>query len=247
MIANENHKNIDDKQPLWLEKTMQLIGDEAIKKLKRSSVAIFGVGGVGSFAAEAIARCGVGKITLVDFDEINVTNINRQIMALNSTIGKDKVNVMSSRIKDINPNCAIRTHKVFVSNENIDELIPEETDFVIDAIDCVESKLDLIEHCFKKHIHLVSSMGTGNKLDPTKFLIDDISKTQNCPLAKAVRLGLRKRGIERGVDVVYSKEIPAKQNQRNPASISFVPSVAGLILAGHTIRKIIELPDVTVC
>ncbi|MCX7695167.1 MAG: tRNA threonylcarbamoyladenosine dehydratase [Caloramator sp.] len=230
-------------------RTELLIGREALEKLKKSKVAVFGVGGVGSFAVEALARSGVGTLVLVDKDDICITNINRQIHATTKTVGKPKVEVMAERIKDINPLCDVVTYKMFYNKDTAKELLSDDYDYVIDAIDTVSSKIDLIVRCKENNIPIISSMGAGNKLDPTKFEVSDIYKTSVCPLAKVMRSELKKRGVK-DLKVVYSKETPIRrddiqqtnENPRKqvPASISFVPSVVGLIIAGEVIKDIIK-------
>ena len=235
------------------QRTELLIGEKGIKTLQDSTVAVFGVGGVGSFVAEALARSGVGNIILVDKDSIDVTNINRQIHANTKTVGKDKVEVMKERILDINPSCNVTAYKKFYNRENSSELISEKYDYVVDAIDTVASKLDLAEICTNMGINIISSMGAGNKLDPTKFEVADIYKTSVCPLAKVMRHELRKRGIKK-LKVVYSKEIPIKPDssieipkevgssrRSTPGSVAFVPSVVGLIIASQVVRDLLKL------
>ncbi|MBC6002270.1 MAG: tRNA threonylcarbamoyladenosine dehydratase [Paeniclostridium sordellii] len=227
-------------------RTALIVGNEGVEKLKNSNVLIFGVGGVGSFAAEAIARAGVGKMTIVDFDDVDITNINRQLPALHSTVGKDKVDVMKERILDINPDIDIKAIKSMYTAENSDELLSGDYDYVVDAIDMVSSKIHLIESCVKKNLTIISSMGMGNKLDPTKIVVTDIHKTQMCPLAKVVRKELRDRKIKK-LKVVYSTEKPIELKERimngkkiTPGSISFVPSVAGLTIASVVINDLIK-------
>ncbi|MFR3072042.1 MAG: ThiF family adenylyltransferase [Paeniclostridium sp.] len=227
-------------------RTALIVGNEGVEKLKNSNVLIFGVGGVGSFAAEAIARAGVGKMTIVDFDDVDITNINRQLPALHSTVGKDKVDVMKERILDINPDIDIKAIKAMYTAENSDELLSGDYDYVVDAIDMVSSKIHLIESCVKKNLTIISSMGMGNKLDPTKIVVTDIHKTQMCPLAKVVRKELRDRKIKK-LKVVYSTEKPVELKERimngkkiTPGSISFVPSVAGLTIASVVINDLIK-------
>lgn len=223
----------------WLERQRALIGDEATDRLKESSVMIVGIGGVGGFAAEAIARSGVGRIILVDSDTVTITNINRQIIADTTTVGCFKTELMRDRAAKINPKAELYTENVFVTKENAADLVNKyKPDWIIDCVDNVTAKLSLIEAAKASGIYIVSSMGTGNKLDPTRFKICDISKTSVCPLARVMRSELKKRGIE-NVDVLYSDEAPIKTGVCTPASLSFVPSVAGLMLAGHVIRKII--------
>ena len=223
----------------WLSRTENLIGTEAIENLKNSNIAMVGIGGVGSFCAEALARSGINNITLIDNDTIDVTNINRQIMADTTTIGKLKVDVMKERILKINPTATMSTHSTFLNEENISEIITNNFDYVIDCIDSIKSKLSLIEHCAINNIKIISAMGTGNKLDPTKFEVTDISKTSVCPLAKIIRKSLREKNITK-LKVVYSKEEPIKNDTNaSPSSIAFVPSVAGLIMAGEVIKDLI--------
>lgn len=227
---------------LWLNRTENLIGTSSLNKLKTSNIVIVGIGGVGSFCTEALARSGVNNITLIDNDVVDITNINRQLIADTTTIGKLKVDVMKDRILKINPNANIITLPTFLDEENISNLISTKYDFVIDCIDNVKSKLALIEYCHNLNINIISSMGTGNKLDPTKFEIADISETSICPLAKIIRKELRKKDIT-NLTVLYSKEAPIKNNTCNssnnsPASIAFMPSTAGLIIASEVIRRL---------
>lgn len=227
-------------------RTERLIGADAIEKLKNSRVAVFGIGGVGSYVVEALARAGVGAIDLIDNDDVAISNLNRQIIALHSTVGMPKVEAAAQRIRDINPSCKTTCIKQFVLPENLDELPISSYDYVVDAIDTVSSKIALALICEKLGVKIISSMGTGNKLDPTKFEVTDIYKTSVCPLARVMRAELKKRGVK-GLKVVYSKEEPAKietvgeGNRRAvPASISFVPSAAGLIIAGEVIKDLIK-------
>lgn len=227
-------------------RTGLIIGDEGIEKLKNSNVIIFGVGGVGSFAAEAIARAGVGSMTIVDFDDVDITNINRQLPALHSTVGKYKVEVMKDRILDINPNINIKAIKDIYNKETSEKLLTEDYDYVIDAIDMVTSKIHLIETCKLKGLEIISSMGMGNKLDPTKIVVTDIYKTSMCPLAKVMRKELKDRKIKK-LKVVYSTEQPQELKQKimngkkiTPGSISFVPSVGGLTIASVVINDLLN-------
>ncbi len=217
-------------------RTIGLFGESGMQKLKHSSVIIFGVGGVGSYAAEAIARAGIGRITVVDNDVVDVTNINRQLIALNSTVGLDKVSVSKSRIEDINPLCRVTAIKEFYDENSSIDLT--EFDYILDCIDSVPSKLHLVEIAVKNNIKIISAMGTGNKLEPDNLRITDISKTSYCPLAKKMRVELRKRGINH-LKVIYSTEEPKCRNVP-PASVSFVPSVAGLRMAGEVIKELIN-------
>ena len=224
----------------WLERQISLIGSEATDRLTASSVMIFGVGGVGGFTAEALARCGIGTVIIVDFDTVSESNINRQIIADTSTVGRKKTEVMAERIRTINPACRVVERDVFVTAENVDALISDASpDYVVDAVDNFTAKLGIIGYCKSESIPVISSMGTGNKLDPFKFKICDIQKTSVCPLARVMRNELKKRNIK-GVDVLFSEETPVVKGERVPASISFVPSAAGLMIASHVVRNIIK-------
>lgn len=220
------------------DRTERLIGEEALNKLKKSNIIIFGLGGVGSYTAEALARSGVGKMTVVDKDTVDITNINRQLYALHSTVGRPKAEVARERILDINPLCDVTSVQKMYLPENADEFNLSEFDCIIDAIDCVSAKIDLAVRAEQLNVPIIASMGTGNKLDPTQFKISDIYKTSVCPLCKVMRKELKARGV-RSLKVLYSEEIPKKDGGRTPASISFVPSVAGLIIAGEVIKDII--------
>ena len=223
-----------------------LLGKEKLDKLRNARVAVFGIGGVGSFAVEAIARGGVGHIALIDGDTVSLTNINRQLIALHSTVGKDKTAVMAERIHDICPETEVLEYPVNYTAENKDLIDFASYDYIVDAIDMVTSKILLIEEAKKAGTEVISCMGTGNKFDPTQFEVVDISKTSVCPLAKVMRKELKDRGIK-GVKVVYSKEIPVKpadsdetSRRQTPGSLSFVPPVAGMILAGEVIKHLVE-------
>ncbi len=223
-------------------RTALLIGEEAVEKLSGASVIVFGVGGVGSFAVEALARSGVGRITLVDSDKVDITNINRQLIALSSTVGKFKTEVAKERIKDINPDCVVTAINEFFSQENKAGINLCDYDYIVDAIDSVKSKVFLIKSAYEQNVPIISSMGAGNKLDPTRFKVADINKTEVCPLAKVIRRELRLLGIKK-LKCVYSDEPPVLENkgkERVPASISFVPSSAGLIIAGEVIKDLIK-------
>lgn len=231
-----------------------LLGEEGVNRLGSSKVAIFGLGGVGSYVTEALARCGVGGLTLVDHDVISVTNINRQLYALHSTVGKAKTCVAKERIHDISPDIMVRTYETFYNADTVDLFHFEEYDYIVDAIDTVSSKLLLIEKAKEAGTPVISCMGTGNKLDPARFEITDISKTSVCPLAKVMRQELRKRGI-RKVKVLYSKEKPIKnfdegaEKKRNtqrpvPGSIAFVPGAAGLRIASEVIKDLLSADGV---
>lgn len=223
------------------ERTQNLIGRDSLEKLKGKSIIVFGIGGVGSFACEALARCGIGKITLVDGDVVAKSNINRQLIALSSTLGKPKVSVMAERIRDINPDCQITEFNMFYNSENDIDL--SEYDYIIDAIDTVTSKIVLICRANSLNIPIISCMGTGNKLDASRFEITDISKTSVCPLAKVMRRELKARGIHH-LKVLYSKEEPKRAENadkpRVPSSISFVPPVAGMLIAGDVVKDLIK-------
>lgn len=217
-------------------RTELLFGEEALKKLKKSRVAVFGLGGVGGFVVEALARSGVGTLDLIDGDKISVSNINRQIYALQSTVGQNKCDVAAKRIADINPDCKVNVYNLFY--------LPEEPfdfsvyDYVVDAIDTVTGKIAIIENATKCGVPVISCMGAGNKKDPTLFEVADIYETSVCPLARVMRRELKKRNIEK-CRVVYSKEEPEKR-EGVPASCAFVPSVAGLIVAGEVIKDLVK-------
>ena len=230
-------------------RTELLLGADGMEKLKRARVAVFGIGGVGGYAVEALARAGIGALDLIDNDVISLTNINRQIIALHSTVGLPKTDVMAARVRDINPECEVRTYQTFYGPDTAEQFDFTQYDYIIDAIDTVTGKLALAVNAQKANTPIIASMGTGNKLDPTAFTVTDIYKTSFCPLARIMRKELRKRGIER-LKVVYSEEealtpegvteeLP--QGRRSiPGSVSFVPSAAGLILAGEVIKDIVN-------
>ena len=225
-----------------------LLGTEALEALHGKRVAVFGVGGVGGYVVEALARSGVGALDLIDKDDVSVSNLNRQIIALRSTVGRPKVKVMKERIADIDPDCVVRTYQMLYLPETADQFDFTQYDYVVDAIDTVAAKIDLILKAKAAGVPVICSMGTGNKLDPTQLEVADISKTSVCPLAKAVRTQLKKKGVEKGVKVVFSKELPTKPSEefqnaeggRTPASVAFVPPVAGLIIAGEVIKDMIK-------
>ena len=221
-------------------RTEILLGNEAVKRLKAAKVIIFGVGGVGGYVAEALARAGIGSITLVDSDKVDITNINRQLVALHSTIGRYKTEVMAEHIKDINPDAEVIVKNCFYLPENADEFNFYSYDYIADCVDTVAAKIDIIERAVNMNVPVISAMGAGGKLDPSLFRVSDISKTEYCPLAKVMRRELRKRGITH-VPVVWSPEVRAKNevNREGPiGTVSFVPGAAGLVLAGEIIRKI---------
>ena len=222
----------------FLKRTRTLIGENSLSKLSKSKILVFGIGGVGGYVVEALVRSGIGEIDIVDNDKVSISNLNRQIVALNSTIGEYKVDVMKKRALDINPDLKINTYKLFFDDDTKDEFDFSKYDYIVDAIDSVKSKLLLVELAKNNNTPIISSMGTGNKLNPLKFEIAEISKTSVCPLARVVRIELKKRGIKE-LKVLYSKETPYKDGSRIPSSISFVPSTAGLIIASEVIKDII--------
>ena len=231
------------------ERTTRLLGNEAVEGLKHKRVAVFGIGGVGGYCCEALARCGIGTLDITDSDKVCASNINRQIIATHRTIGMYKVDAMRERIADINPKAQVNVYRTFFLPGNAEEFPFEEYDYVVDAVDTVTAKLAIIERAKRAGVPVISAMGAGNKLDPTGFKVADIEKTKICPLAKVMRRELKKRGIS-GVKVVYSEEealtpieqedYPAEMNGRRstPGSIAFVPSVCGLILAGEVIKDL---------
>lgn len=229
-------------------RTALLLGDEALSRLKNVRVAVFGVGGVGGYAVEALARSGVGALDLIDNDTVAQSNINRQIIALNSTVGQFKADVAAKRVLDINPECKVRAVKVFYMPESADKFDFTQYDYIIDAIDTVKGKLALARQAQDAGTPIISCMGAGNKLDPTSFEVADIYDTSICPLARIMRKECRARGI-RHLKVVYSKEMPVRPVKKceeqtvrrdTPGSVSFVPSVAGLILAGEVVKDLIK-------
>lgn len=222
---------------MQFDRTEKLIGKQNLDLIKNKNIIIFGIGGVGGFTIEALARIGITNLTLVDNDVVSESNINRQIIAMHSTIGKPKVEVMKQRILDINPNANVITYQKFVTKENVKDFNLKDYDFVIDAIDNVSVKIELAVICEKENVNLISCMGTGNKLKPELFEIADIYKTSVCPLAKVMRKELKERNVKR-LTVLYSKEEPINiNNERLPASISFTPSIAGLRIAEYVIKK----------
>lgn len=228
-------------------RTELLIGEDGLRRLKKASVMVLGIGGVGSHCIEALARSGIGRLILVDSDKVSITNINRQSIALHSTIGKYKTKVMREKLADISPRTEVATYELFVLPENIDMIFKEKPDYIVDAIDTVTAKLAVAEKAREYKIPLISCMGTGNKLHAELFEISDISNTSVCPLCKVMRKELRARGIEH-LKVLYSKEKPIRAAGRRtdektngrmvPGSASFVPPVAGLLIAGEVIREI---------
>ncbi len=228
-----------------------LLGDDSIEKLKKARVAVFGVGGVGSYAVEALARSGVGALDLIDDDVVSLTNINRQLIALHSTIGRAKTDVAAERIADINPECRVKTYRTFFTPETAAEFDFSEYDYIIDAIDTVSGKIALAVQAQEAGVPIISAMGAGNKLDPTAFEVADIYKTSVCPLARVMRRELKKRGVKK-LKAVYSREEAitpkgeaqeegaAHKKRQTPGSVAFVPSVAGLIIASEVIKDLIN-------
>ena len=250
---------MNDKNQTFARFSM-MVGEDGIEKLRNSRVIVFGVGGVGSYTVEALARSGVGHITMVDFDEISESNINRQLHSLRSTIGKSKIDVMKDRILDINPDCKVELVKRLVYDDINEVLGNNKYDFVVDAIDVIGSKINLIEYCVKNNINIISSMGFGNKMHPEMVEIAKIKNTSVCPMARTIRSILKKKGIT-NVPVAFSKEIPVQPNKSElfkeemptefrennkiprkttPGSNSFVPGTAGLVLASYVVRKLLE-------
>ena len=258
-IERGNNLKMSDKNQTFARFSM-MVGEEGIEKLGKSRVIIFGVGGVGSYTVEALVRAGVGQITMVDFDEISESNINRQLHSLRSTIGKSKIDVMKDRILDINPDCKVELVKRLVYDDVDEVLGNNKYDFVVDAIDVIGSKINLIEYCAKNNINIISSMGFGNKMHPEMIEIAKIKNTSVCPMARTIRSILKKKGIT-NVPVAFSKEIPVQPNKSElfkeemptefrennkiprkttPGSNSFVPGTAGLVLASYVVRKLLE-------
>ena len=227
-------------------RTAYVLGEESIEKLLCARVAVFGVGGVGGYVCESLARSGVGNIDIFDKDVVSLSNINRQIIALHSTVGRPKVEVMKERILDINPDCKVNTYEVFYLPENADEYDLSKYDYIVDAVDTVSAKIEIISRAKAHGVKVISAMGAGNKTDPTAFKVADIQKTEGCPLARVMRRELKKRGIGK-LKVVYSPEEPIKspyfdpESGKNlPGSLSFVPSVMGLIMSGEVIKNLIK-------
>lgn len=229
----------DNMQQDWRQRTRMLIGEENLEKLEKSHVAVFGAGGVGGFCIEALVRSGVGSLYIVDFDKVDITNLNRQIVALHSTLGQAKVHVAAKRAKDINPQIEITAVEARLGPENVERFDLEQFDYIVDAIDDVEAKLLLITEAKRAGTPVVAAMGAGNKKDPSQFRIADISKTHTCPLAKIIRKELANRGIK-DVKVLFSTENPEKSEKMpGVSSISYNPAVAGLMLAAEVIRDIV--------
>ena len=231
-------------------RTAILLGEEAVNKLQKARVAVFGVGGVGGYTVEALARCGIGQLDLIDSDTVSISNINRQILATHSTVGMLKVDAARMRVLDINPECTVRTYPIFYLPETAEQFDFTQYDYIVDCIDTVTGKLQLVERAVAVGTPIICSMGTGNKLDPAAFKVEDISKTSMCPLARVMRKELKKRGINH-LKVVYSQEEAltpdvdpeelARTGKRQiPGSVAFVPGAAGLILAGEVVKDLIK-------
>ena len=237
----------------WLERTELLLGKETISQLSRKHVLVVGLGGVGAYAAEMIARAGIGRMTIVDGDTISITNINRQLPALHSQIGKPKAEIMASRIRDINPNIELTVINEFIKDERMEQLLETKYDYVVDAIDTLSPKVFLILHCLNRGIKIVSSMGSGGKTDPSKIAIADISKTYNCKLAKAIRKRLHRKGVDKGVTVVFSSELTDKsavieiddeENKKSTVgTISYMPALFGIFCASKVINDLTKAND----
>ena len=218
----------------------KIIGSENLSLLKEKKVLVLGCGGVGSYVVEALARSGIGTLILVDYDTVEVTNINRQIMAYDSTIGQAKVDVLEKRVKDIHPDCTVIKLNEFIDSDQISNLFQYSVDYLVDACDTVKTKKDVILECIQRKVPFISCMGTGNKLDPSKLEIVDIRKTVNDPLARMLRKFVKDKHIKEKVMVLSSKEIPIKTGDRTPGSSAFVPSSAGLLIASYVVREFIK-------
>ena len=226
------------KVPEEFSRTASLLGEEALQKLAKAKVAVFGVGGVGGYVVEALARSGVGSLTLVDSDTVSLSNINRQIIALHSTVGVQKVDAFASRVKDIAPQCTVIPLQMLYLPVNADSFDISAYDYIVDAVDNVSAKIELATRAEQVDVKIISSMGMGNKLDPTAIEVSDIYKTSVCPLARVMRHELKKRGVK-SLRCVYSKEPPVKTGVRTPSSCAFVPSAAGLVIASQVVKDII--------
>ena len=236
-------KTFSSNEPF--SRTAAILGEDGMERLRKAKVAVFGVGGVGGYVCEALARSGVGELHIFDMDTVSVTNINRQIIALRSTVGRYKTEVMRERILDINPDCSVTEYRVFYLPENADDYDLSTYDFVVDAIDTVSAKLELAVRTAALGVPFISCMGTGNKLDPSMLEITDISKTSICPLARVMRRELRARGINH-MTVLYSKELPVtsgtdEEGKKVPASTAFVPPAAGLLISSHVVRELTKI------
>lgn len=235
------------------ERTHILLGDAGLACLAAKHVVVAGLGGVGSYCAEALARAGIGKLTIIDHDVVSISNINRQLPAMLSTVNQSKVDIMAARIRDINPDCDLRIQREFIVPENVVEQIPADADYIIDCIDSLNCKAALVEHCVKTGLPIASSMGAGNRLDPSRIKLADISKTCGCPLAAMMRKRLKRRGITKGVLTVFTDELPRPPRPPEPVAgrgrpravngtISYMPPLFGLMLAGEVIRRLLQRP-----
>lgn len=231
MTTNKQHK---------FSRFEKIIGNDNLKSLNKKSVLVLGCGGVGGYVVEALARSNIGTLILVDYDKIDISNINRQIIALDSTVGEDKVDVLEKRVKDINSNCNVIKIKKFIDLNNLYDLFNNNIDFFVDACDTVSVKKGIIKECLKRKIRFISSMGTGNKLDPSKLEITDIRKTVNDPLARILRKYVKDEKINDKITVLSSSELPIKTGDRIPGSSSFVPPSAGLLIASYIVRYFIK-------
>ena len=237
----------------WLERTELLLGSEKLERLRHKHVLVVGLGGVGAYAAEMIARTGVGRMTIVDGDKVNISNINRQLLATCSQLGRPKAEVMAARLRDINPNIELTVINEFVKDERMEQLLDNEYDYVIDAIDTISPKVFLILHCLNRNLKIVSSMGAGGKTDPSKIGVADISKTYNCKLAKSIRKRLHRKGVDKGVTVVFSSELTDKsavieiddeENKKSTVgTISYMPALFGIHCAAKVIDDLLKSND----
>ena len=226
------------KVPEEFSRTASLLGEEALQKLRNAKVAVFGVGGVGGYVVEALARSGVGSLTLIDSDTVSLSNINRQIIATHSTVGMPKVEAFADRLKDIAPQCTVTPLQMLYLPENADSFDISAYDYIVDAVDNVSAEIELATRAEKEGVKIISSMGMGNKLDPTAIEVSDIYKTSVCPLARVMRRELKSRGVK-SLKCVYSKEPPVKTGARTPSSCAFVPPAAGLIIASQVVKDLI--------
>jgi tRNA threonylcarbamoyladenosine dehydratase len=242
----DNESIAPPEAPHWLQRTELLIGADGLEKLAKLNVMIIGLGGVGSFVVEFLARAGVGNMHIVDGDTVDLTNTNRQLPALHSTVGQTKTSVLAARIKDINPNINLTVHDVFVTPEDVEDLITEDLHYVFDCIDSMQPKQYVIVTCKKKEVRVISSMGAGGRLDPSKVQIADISETYNCPFAQQIRKGLKRKGVRKGVTAVFSSELVNKENcaltdgrykKSYYGTISYIPAIFGLYMASVAIRE----------
>lgn len=242
--------------PAQFERTHILLGDTGLACLSSKHIVVAGLGGVGSYCAEALARAGIGKLTIIDHDVVSISNINRQLPAMMSTVGQSKADIMAARIRDINPDCDLRIQREFIVPENVVEQIPADADYVIDCIDSLNCKAALVEHCVKTSIPIASSMGAGNRLDPSRIKLADISKTCGCPLAAMMRKRLKRRGITKGVLTVFTDEPPRPPRPPEPVpgrgrpravngTISYMPPLFGLMLTGEVIRRLLKSDGLT--